>query len=247
MNVHSSDWHSASWHSATQAAFPFPLFYPQDPDLPVNQTATVSEGAPLPDPKSDPRVAEILASVRQAFSEKGFDGASMQDLAKAAGMSVGNFYRYFSSKVGIVAAMIESDLCEVEADFAKVLSSGEPFVRLKALIREQLPQHRAQKDGDLWAEISVVARRNSDIGAAALRMESRIRAALHGVIAQQTGLTLAEAAHRFTAEADFILLLFKASSCSVDAYSSHQARLHALIIGSIDQTLDSISQTARNS
>jgi AcrR family transcriptional regulator len=213
----------------------------------VNQTTPIPEGATLPDPKTDPRVAEILASVRRAFSEKGFDGASMQDLAKAAGMSVGNFYRYFSSKAGIVAAIIENDLCDIETDFAQVLAAKSPFAQLKALVREQLPRHSANDNSDLWAEISVVARRNSEIGAAAQRMESRIRAALHGVIARETGLSLTEAAHRFAAEADFILLLFKASSCAGDAYSSHQDRLNDLIIHSIDQTLDTISQTARNS
>ena len=46
---------------------------------------------------ADLRSAMILASVRRAFTEKGFDGASMQDLAREAGMSVGHFYRYFPS------------------------------------------------------------------------------------------------------------------------------------------------------
>ena len=44
-------------------------------------------------PGTEQRIAEIIVSVRTAFAEKGFDGASMQDLARAAGMSVGNFYR----------------------------------------------------------------------------------------------------------------------------------------------------------
>ena len=34
---------------------------------------------------------QLLEGVRQAFAEKGFDGASMLDLARACGMSVGNF------------------------------------------------------------------------------------------------------------------------------------------------------------
>ncbi len=42
---------------------------------------------PLPHthPRREERSHEILASIRQAFAEKGFDGASMQDLARAAG------------------------------------------------------------------------------------------------------------------------------------------------------------------
>ena len=35
----------------------------------------------LTTPAADARSHEILASIRQAFAEKGFDGASMQDLA----------------------------------------------------------------------------------------------------------------------------------------------------------------------
>jgi len=67
---------------------------------------------------ADIRSAGILSSVRQAFLDKGFDGASMQDLARAAGMSVGNFYRYFSSKSAIIHSLIEHDAELVQRDFA---------------------------------------------------------------------------------------------------------------------------------
>jgi AcrR family transcriptional regulator len=207
----------------------------------LNQTTPIPDGMiPI-----DPRVAEILASVRHAFTEKGFDGATMQDLARAAGMSVGNFYRYFRSKADIVAAMIESDLCKIEAEFAELKTADTPFERLKAGIRDRLPMHQTQKDGDLWAEISAAAQRNDQIGAAALRMEARLNAAMLGVIAHQTGLPMTEAAARFGAEADFILLLFKAASCLGGAESTHRNHLNALIFRSIDQTLDSIAQMAR--
>lgn len=209
----------------------------------MNQTAPFPGAHAL----TDPRVAEILASVRHAFSEKGFDGASMQDLARAAGMSVGNFYRYFKSKADIVAAMIESDLCRIETDFAEVLAAPDPFARLKRMIRDRLPHHQAQSDGALWAEISAAAQRNSDIGAAACRMEGRMRTALLSVFAKETGLALDTCKARFSAEADFILLLFKASASIGDAENAHRNHLNALILRSIEQTLDTIAQTDRNS
>ena len=81
---------------------------------------------------SDDRTALILESVKRAFAEKGFDGASMQDLARAAGMSAGNFYRYFPSKDAIVSAMIMRDLAEVKADFACLLASPDPAEALFA-------------------------------------------------------------------------------------------------------------------
>ena len=65
----------------------------------------------------DSRSLEILVSIRSVFEQKGFDGASMQDLARAAEMSVGNFYRYFASKDAIIAAMVEHDLQDVAQMF----------------------------------------------------------------------------------------------------------------------------------
>ena len=64
-----------------------------------------AHAVPPPDPK-EAREAEILESIRTTFAAKGFDGASMQELARAAGMSVGNFYRYFPSKAAMVEAIM---------------------------------------------------------------------------------------------------------------------------------------------
>ena len=89
---------------------------------------------------ADIRSTEILASVRQTFVEKGFDGASMQDLARAAGMSVGNFYRYFPSKAAIIQARpvpldigagAEAAVEHAKAaldDGARVIAFGETFL-----------------------------------------------------------------------------------------------------------------------
>ena len=74
-------------------------------------------------PLADQRTAEILASARMVFAEKGFDGASMQDLARKAGMSVGNFYRYFPSKSAIVESLISQDMARLEQDFASILEN----------------------------------------------------------------------------------------------------------------------------
>lgn len=212
------------------------------PDLSTPLPQAARADAPA---TSDPRVAEILASLRQAFLEKGFDGASMQDLARAAGMSVGNFYRYFRSKAGIVAAMIESDLHEIEADFAQLRSAACPFALMKKALRDRLPLHRQRQDGALWAEIGAAAQRNSDIGAAAMQMESRIQSALLDVIAKETDLPLEEAARRYGAEAQFILLLFKSANCATTADPDQDARLNDLIFDAIDRTLDTIAETAR--
>ena len=106
---------------------------------------------PLPANTGPERGAEILGRIRTAFAEKGFDGASMQDLARAAGMSVGNFYRYFPSKAAIVVAMVSRDMAEVAENFAAVLKDADPLVALRRKLEERISLEACAEDGPLWA------------------------------------------------------------------------------------------------
>lgn len=188
----------------------------------------------------DARSAEILASVRQAFVEKGFDGASMQDLARAAGMSVGNFYRYFPSKSAIVEGMIALDLAEMEGDFAAILGADDPMSALRATIRSRISDAECAGDGQLWAEITAAALRKPDIGAAACRMEDVITGHLTTVFAQVTGLPWDEAHRRFSAHALFVVMLVKAAAMQKPHPGPLQANLSDMILRTIDNTLDTI-------
>ena len=106
------------------------------------------------DLRAEQRTFDILALVRVAFAEKGFDGASMQDLARAAGMSVGNFYRYFPSKAAIVEQLIAHDLAEMEGHFAEIMTSPFPLLTLKQQVALQIQLHQECVDGQIWAEIT---------------------------------------------------------------------------------------------
>jgi TetR/AcrR family transcriptional regulator, cholesterol catabolism regulator len=46
----------------------------------------------------DRRLAKILAHATEVFYEKGYEGASMRDLARASGTSLSGLYYYFESK-----------------------------------------------------------------------------------------------------------------------------------------------------
>lgn len=189
---------------------------------------------------TDQRIADILEKVRMAFAERGFDGASMQDLARAAGMSVGNFYRYFPAKSAIIAALINHDLAEMERDFATVLGSPHPMQRLREMIHARVPEHQSCRDGQLWAEIAAVALRKPEISAIARAMETAIAANLTAVFALKAGISAEEAATRFGAEAAFIVLMVKASAMVGPHPGPLQKDLTDLILRTIDQTLDAI-------
>lgn len=183
---------------------------------------------------SDDRTAFILESVKRAFAEKGFDGASMQDLARAAGMSAGNFYRYFPSKDAIVSAMIMRDLAEVKADFACLLASPDPAEALFAAFEIRL-ENKNSCDGPLWAEIDAAARRKPDIARLVRAMEDEVCALLTAAMAHITGRDPTEAQTLYAGQAAFLVLMFKAAShrlheydCPTGAQTNSQVRKFVL-------------------
>lgn len=90
----------------------------------------------------DPRKRrQILEGARKVFLAKGFDGASMNDIAKAAGVSKGTLYVYFENKerlfVDLIAEEKRADLWDVvtldhsDHDIAKVLNRfGSDFLKI---------------------------------------------------------------------------------------------------------------------
>lgn len=190
---------------------------------------------------ADQRSSAILQSVRSAFAEKGFDGASMQDLARAAGMSAANFYRYFPSKAAIVDALISHDLMVIQQDFGQIIASPHPVQALRALLGRRIPEHQSCEDGALWAEITAAAQRKPDIWASAGRMEAQIRGYMLGVFAAETGWPLEKVADVFSAHAAFIIALFKSASMAATMPPDIRVAMTDMILTTIDRTLDDIT------
>ncbi len=190
-------------------------------------------------PTVDPRALDILLRARNAFVDKGFDGASMQDLARAAGMSVGNFYRYFPSKAALVAALITADLAEMDRDFALILGSEQPMAMLREVIEARVTGDGCDEDGLLFAEITAAALRKPEIAAITRHMERRIAGYLCAVFARATGRTLAETEARHAARARFLVALVKtAGMLARDDPTTPDVRAH--ILSAIARTLSDI-------
>lgn len=137
------------------------------------------------------RSESMLDHARAVFVEKGFDGASMHDLARAAGMSVGSYYRYFDSKAALVEAFVERDLALVEQAFATIVASPDPLSTLKALLRERLVAS-CPADDALFQEILAAAARKPEIAEVLDRMMARIESKLIMVMARVAGCPDAE-------------------------------------------------------
>lgn len=187
---------------------------------------------------ADDRGTEILARVRTAFARKGFDGTSMQDLAREAGMSVGNFYRYFPSKTAIVEALVAQDIAEIQADFDRVLQAPDHMQALRIGLAEHLAATEID-DCRLWAEITAAAQRQSEVAATCCRMEDTVVNSLLKIFGRVTGLDAQECGDRFGAHARFIVLLVKSAAMRND--TSPDPALNALLLRSIDHLLCEVS------
>ncbi len=55
---------------------------------------------------------QIVDGARQVFLSAGFDGASMNDVARAAGVSKGTLYAYFDSKDDLFEAIIRGEFAQ---------------------------------------------------------------------------------------------------------------------------------------
>ena len=84
-------------------------------------------------PEDGAKRRQVMDGARAAFLNAGFDGASMNDIARAAGVSKGTLYAYFDSKEQLFEALIREDK-EQQAERLCVFppEGGDPA----ALLRE---------------------------------------------------------------------------------------------------------------
>lgn len=189
-----------------------------------------------PEQRSD----DLLASVRQVFAEKGFDGASMQDLARGAGISPGNFYRYFPSKAAIVEALVARDLDMLDRDFAQVRAADCPTQAARAMFLAQVTETTGE-DCQIWAEIAAASMRKPEIAALAQMMHDRLLQHLLGIFAAISGLPATEVATRFRAQAELVLLLAKGCNLHRNLTGAAQNDLVQMLMQVLDRIIAEVS------
>lgn len=88
--------------------------------------------------QKDKRRAEILAAATEVFLEKGFDGASLNEIASRAHASKETLYAWFGTKAQILSMLIEEGMHEIGARIAREFAQGTPDDVLFVMAREIL-------------------------------------------------------------------------------------------------------------
>jgi AcrR family transcriptional regulator len=135
--------------------------------------------------RADVRRAQVLDAAMICFGLHGFHGASMNDLAAEAAMSVGQIYRYFENKEAIIAAIVARDLDEAGERMAAVRArSGDIIEELVAIAKFKVELLSDPKRTSLALEILAEATRNPRVSEIVRAADETSRARLSDVLAR---------------------------------------------------------------
>jgi AcrR family transcriptional regulator len=105
----------------------------------------------------------IIEAAIACFARSGFHGASMHEICLEAGMSPGALYRYFPSKVSIIAAIAEAERTRHAAIFERMAEVDDPVEALASIGIDALEQMLTGPIATLCAETMAEAIRNPDV------------------------------------------------------------------------------------
>lgn len=151
----------------------------------------------------------IVEVAALCFIEHGFHQTSVRDIAKRAGISLGNLYNHFESKEALIAeiATLEAqDLDEFELQISEIEDASEALDQFVKIYLEYCcrPENTA-----LAAEITSEALRNPEIGASFQKNRSRLTSLIAELIEKHTKLNGAPASLKPSVCAEFVLDLIE--------------------------------------
>jgi len=93
------------------------------------------------------RTSEILRAAHRVFAERGFEQATMEDIAKVAGVAKGTLYLYYASKQDIYAAALHRCAVELTARTSSALDGAAGVEdKIRAFIAAKLRFFEEHRD-----------------------------------------------------------------------------------------------------
>jgi len=94
---------------------------------------------PAAESRFDRRLGKILAHATEVFYEKGYEGASMRDLARSSGMSLSGLYYYFESKEKLLYLIQKDTFSTIVDNLRERLDEvSDPEQRIRIFILNHL-------------------------------------------------------------------------------------------------------------
>lgn len=172
------------------------------------------------------RRGEILAAAQGCFVAKGFHQTSMQDIARASGLSMGLLYRYFDSKSAIIRAFSALDRDRMIAGIAALRDAPDFIAGLTRLLGQELETMRDAEEFRLTTEVLSESTRDEILRESFAAKELQLSAALSDAIAKQQAR--GAVARRLTPEQTSNLVLSMVDGLSLRAFIDRRLGKRAL-------------------
>jgi AcrR family transcriptional regulator len=130
------------------------------------------------------RRAKVIAVARALFTEHGFHGTGIAQIAAGSGVKVGQLYRDFPNKEAIVAAIVEADLIAfLDEDALRTAIAAGDLAVVRRWIGRFVCSHAERSDDTLFPEICAEAARNERVAAIMIDVDRRVRGDLQAALA----------------------------------------------------------------
>jgi AcrR family transcriptional regulator len=127
------------------------------PALPPSREPAEAGGDPA-------KVRQILDGAREVFLNLGFDGASMGDIARIAGVSKGTLYVYFENKAELFSALVADERRSTKRDFGFDPDSLDVAAELRRYGRSLLPYISRERNIQLVRTVMAIAEKFARVG-----------------------------------------------------------------------------------
>lgn len=200
----------------------------QEVVLPIEDTAGGAQSAV--DAELSPQKLAILEVAQVLFTQQGYEGLSIRDLAQHCGLAKATIYHHFRDKEDLFFSVLERDLlCLRRRIVDAAATESAPLAKLRAALRAYTQLLREQRTGMMWN----------------LHENSQLKEHLQGFLQQRIQFVL-EPWEAILEEgmAEGILRPLNARQCAfsllsmVSALAFYETRVGALEVDPVEHTLD---------
>ncbi|MBX9711059.1 MAG: TetR/AcrR family transcriptional regulator [Xanthobacteraceae bacterium] len=107
---------------------------------------------------------QIIEGARRVFRDRGFDAASMGEIAKAAGVSKGTLYVYFADKLALFGAIVKCELRDQGINKIVIDPNEDVAVTLKKFGQGYMEMMCRPGGGSTIRTVMAIAERMPEIG-----------------------------------------------------------------------------------
>lgn len=179
----------------------------------------------------------IVETAAACFIEQGFHQTSIRDIAKRAGVSLGNLYNHFNGKAELIAEIAELEAQDIHAIEEQVSRISDPSKAFDKFVALYIGYCCIPENIVLSAEISSEGLRNPKVGVGFMQNRSKLNAMIAALVIELPGRRGEGAAVSPAACADFVMDLIEGLAMRSAFESRQPARKEVAALRAVIQKI----------